>query len=162
MQKLTIMGKENPLVACCALTIIATILMNCQGYGAAGKETKLIVLEDEACRIEFDADTGGLRSIINHGTHDPCLKGGGSGAMPFRIYADLVKEFEIGLNEKFQLVFEDPEAITKKVLTAENSELMEVRESDGLMAMRFRNDGLEIELDIVLKGQSGLSDWSLA
>jgi hypothetical protein len=84
-----------------------------------------VVLEDAGCRIEFDRDNGGLRRIANRLLGDECLKGGRPGAMPFRIYADITKKFDIAINSKFQLVFEDPATICKTTVQPENCRLLE-------------------------------------
>ncbi len=74
------------------------------------------VLENESCRIAFDSVHGGLLSLRNTPLDDECLKGGQAGGRPFRVFADMNKEFEIGHNEKYQLTFEDPAAITRNIL----------------------------------------------
>ena len=76
-----------------------------------------LALEDASCRIEFDRDNGGLRRIANRLLGDECLKGGRPGVMPFRIYADINKEFDIAINSKFQLVFDDPATIARRPFT---------------------------------------------
>jgi len=119
-----------------------------------------IVIENDACRIVFDSENGGLRQILNRHLGDACLKGGSAEAMPFRIYVDPTKEFEIGLNDKFQLVFEDPETMTATTLMPGNCELVETRQDDGLV-LRYRGEGLETRLQVRLDARQGVSDWSL-
>ncbi|HOZ46228.1 MAG TPA: DUF6259 domain-containing protein [Candidatus Hydrogenedentes bacterium] len=119
-----------------------------------------MAMQDNACRIEFDRATGGLRGIVNRITGDACLKGGRTDAMPFRIGADLTEEFEIGLNEQFQLVFAEPESITRTLLTPERCELLEANE-DGGITLRYRGGGLDIGLRVRWAGSPGVSDWSL-
>ncbi len=112
------------------------------------------------CRITFDPATGALRSIINPQTGDDCLKGSRAAAMPFRLYADLTREFVIGQNEQFQLVFDDPEALAGTVLQPDTCRLVEVSRAPDL-TLRYEGGGLEARLRIALSEESGASDWSL-
>jgi Domain of unknown function (DUF6259) len=143
------------------LAAILTTAMAGRGYAKAEEGPGVIAIGDEACRIEFDRDSGGLGSIVNRLTNDACLKGEGAGSMPFRIYAGLTKPFDITLNEKFQLVFDDPDEITSTTITPDTCELVAVRENDGLV-MRYRKDGLAIQLKVAMTGSPGVSDWSLS
>jgi hypothetical protein len=124
------------------------------------KEQPALALEDAQCRIEFDRENGGLRRLTNRRLGDECLKGGASGTMPFRIYADLIQEFEIGINEKFQLQFKDPAAITRTVFQPETCSLKTERRDDGLTLV-YQGRGLAIQLQVRLTKQPGTSDWSL-
>ncbi len=132
-----------------------------QVCAAPGAKSDEIVVQDGACRIAFDGETGALRTITNLLTHDSCLKGEDLAAMPFRVYADLTTEFVIPLNERFQLVFQDPGTITKKTLTPGTCELVHVQNDDDGLELRYRGDGLEIELGVSLPGTPGVSDWAL-
>jgi hypothetical protein len=119
-----------------------------------------LVLEDASCRIEFDRDNGGLRRIANRLLGDECLKGGRPGAMPFRIYADMTKEFDIAINSKFQLVFDDPATICKTTIQPENCRLLEVNQTDGLV-LRYQGHGFEVRLHVRFTERAGTSEWSL-
>lgn len=116
---------------------------------------------NEHCRIEFDPDGGGLRKITNCLLADECLKGGNPEAMPFRIYTDLTKEFEIGLNEKFQLVFDDPATISQRVIQPGCCRLVE--EGDGKdLTLRYEGDETEVHLRVALEEHTGNSEWCLS
>ena len=119
-----------------------------------------LVLEDASCRIEFDRDNGGLRRIANRLLGDECLKGGRPGVMPFRIYADITKEFDIAINSKFQLVFDDPATICKTTVQPENCRLIEVDQKDGLL-LRYQGHGFEVRLHVRFTERAGTSEWSL-
>ena len=105
----------------------------------------MVGIYNEHCRIEFDPDGGGLRKITNCLLADECLKGGNPEVMPFRIYADFTKEFEVGLNEKFQLVFDDPAAISQRVIQPGCCRLMEVRDAKDL-SLHYRGDRMKAKL----------------
>ena len=132
-----------------------------QVHATPGAQPDAIVLQDSACRIEFDGESGELRTITNLLTNDSCLKGEGIAAMPFRVYADLTTEFEIPLNDRFQLVFQDPDDITKSMLTPKTCKLIDVQNDDNGLMLRYRGDGLEIELEVTWAGSPGVSDWAL-
>jgi len=125
-----------------------------------GTDIREARIENEFCRIEFDPDSGALHEIANRLTSDEYLKSDAPDALPFRIYADMTKEFEIGTNEKFQLVFDDPAKICRTVVQPDNCRLMDVRRKDDL-TLRYQSQGLEIHLRIVLAKDSGASDWFL-
>lgn len=124
------------------------------------KEQPAIALEDAECRIEFDRENGGLRRITNRRLGDECLKGGAAGTMPFRIYADLTQEFEIGINDKFQLQFKDTAAITRTVFQPETCSVKTERRDDGLTLV-YQGRGLTIQVQVCLTKQPGTSDWFL-
>jgi hypothetical protein len=132
------------------------------GPAAAGgaNASSPVVIENESCGIEFDRDNGGLRRITNRLLGDECLKGGRPGVMPFRIYADMTKEFDITINNKFQLVFDDPASICKAIIQPENCRLVDVDRTEGL-TLCYRGDGFETRLHIRLAEHAGTSDWSL-
>jgi hypothetical protein len=130
-------------------------------HAVPGGKPEPIVVEDSACRIEFDGETGALRTISNLITHDSCLKGKDLAAMPFRVYADLTTDFEITLNDRFQLVFRDPADITKTMLTPEACVLVDTQKTEDGLTLRYRGDGLEIELSVTLSGTPGVSNWAL-
>jgi len=138
----------------------ATLLLAIAMSASGAENVQEIVLENEVCRIEFDGRTGGLQNLVNRVSADGCLKNGHSGGMPFRIYADLTKEFEIGLNDRFQLTFDDPASMCKTLLTPEHCELLEIQREDGLL-LRYSGAGLEIQLRVALEQESGISEWSL-
>ena len=149
--------EDNTRTLLCALTIALLALPFCS---ESEEDSRVLAIENEACRIQFDARTGGLQSIVNRVVGDACLKNGRAGTMPFRVYTDLTEEFEIGLNEKFQLVFAEPESITRTVLSPENCKLVETQEDNGLL-LRYRGGGLEIQLEVTWPDPAGASDWSL-
>ena len=91
------------------------------------KTDSVIAIENEYCRIEFDRETGGLLGITNRPLPDECLKSGNPDTMPFRIYSDLTKEFEININDIFQLVFDEPQDICRQVIQPGNCQLAEAR-----------------------------------
>ena len=132
--------------------LLAMVTGNATGEPAA-------VFEDDACRIEFDA-RGGLQRLYNRSLQDDCLKRGDPGAMPIRLYADPKKEFAIEMNEKMQLAFEDPVAITRTVVTPATCRLAGV-ERDDRLALRYACDGLELRLVIAPADAPGITDWSL-
>ena len=80
--------------------------------------------------------------------------------MPFQIYADLTKEFEIGDNDKFQLVFENPMELCKTLIQPGACKLTDVQQGKDL-TLFYESGGLEIRLLIALEKNSGTSDWSL-
>jgi hypothetical protein len=149
--------QENTFTLMGILTLVLLALPLCWSYS---ESDRVIVMENETCRIEFDGRTGGLQGIVNRVVGDACLKKGRVGTMPFRVYADLTEEFEIGLNEKFQLVFAEPESISDATLSPENCDLVDVQEKDGLL-LRYRGGELEIQLEVTWADQPGASDWSL-
>ncbi|HUW61967.1 MAG TPA: DUF6259 domain-containing protein, partial [Candidatus Bathyarchaeia archaeon] len=80
--------------------------------------------------------------------------------MPFRIFTDLTKEFEIRINEKFQLVFDDPDSVARTVIQPGQCRVREGRRGDALV-LRYQAEGLETELVVRLEEHTGTSDWSL-
>ena len=123
-------------------------------------EEHMITLQDSVCEIAFDRDRGGLCAIRNRDLGDPCLKSAAHGVMPFRIFADPTKEFEIATNDKFQLVFEDPAAMTRTRIEPATCRLVGTNR-DGGLTLRYAGEGFEIVLSVRLGAQAGLSDWSL-
>ena len=119
-----------------------------------------ITIEDEACRIQFDGRSGALWTLVNRALGDACLKDGQAGGMPFRVYTDFTEDFDITLNEKFQLVFAEPESVARTVLGPGDCALLEVSEESGLH-LRYGGGDLEMELRVQWAGQPGVSDWSL-
>ena len=119
-----------------------------------------LAIEDAQCRIEFDRSNGGLRRITNRRLGDECLKNGVAGTMPFRIYADLASEFDIGINEKFQLRFKDPQAITRTLIQPDACSVKTGQTANGLTLL-YQARGLAILLEVRLTKQSGVSDWFL-
>ncbi len=144
---------------------VLALLLFLQGGNAAAlpdapETVEGIEVASPWCRITFDPVTGALRSIINARTGDEYLKEPRSGAMPFRLYTDLTREFSIGQNEKFQLVFDAPEAIAGTVVHPGTCRLVEVRRDHDL-TLRYEEGGLETELRVTLAEEAGASDWSL-
>ena len=119
-----------------------------------------MTIENACCRFEFDRENGGLTNITNRSLGDAVLKEGRSGLMPFRIYADLDREFEIRINDIFQLVFDDPAAISRTIVQPENCPLVEAVR-DKALTLRYAGQGLEARLQISLAEDTGVSDWSL-
>ena len=120
----------------------------------------VITLEDQGCRITFDAQNGSLRGIVNRMIEDECLKGFQSGSMPFRIYTDLTKEFNIGLNDLFQLVFDDPAVVAGSIVQPDTCRLVEIKQDRDLV-LRYEGRGLEARLQVTMSKETGASDWSL-
>lgn len=117
-------------------------------------------IENEFCRIQFDPQTGGLRSITNLQTGDEYIKNATPDSQPFRIYADIEKEFEIDTNKSYQLAFDNSAAICREVAQPGSCRLAEARRGNGL-TLRYQAEGLEIRLRIALEKKSGVSDWFL-
>jgi hypothetical protein len=117
-------------------------------------------LENAACRIVFDPECGGLQALTNRALRDECLKGGHSGQMPFRVFADLTKEFEVGQNDKFQLVFDDPVSIAGTIVQADTCRVRGGGHGNGLRLL-YSTDAFDVRLDVALNRKSGISDWSL-
>jgi len=126
----------------------------------ARSHNQTVVLEDAACRIVFGPGNGGLQALTNCALRDECLKGGHSGQMPFRVFADLTKEFEIGRNDKFQLVFDDPASIAGSIIQPDTCRLAGVEHGKGLRLF-YSADGFDIRLGVMLNKRAGVSDWSL-
>lgn len=114
------------------------------------------IVEDAACQIEFEGTHGGLRRIANRLANDECLKGGNSGTMPFRIYADPSKEFEVSKDGGF----EEPGAIARTLIEPGVCSVKEAARERGLTLV-YQGGGLEIELRIDRRKQAGTSDWFL-
>ncbi len=110
-----------------------------------------ITLENSFCRITFDHTSGILKGITNKSLHDDCLKQA-AGSLPFRIYMDFNKEYELG---------DDPAAISRTVLSPDNCQIKPVRQSENRLSLLYSANNLEIELSIALEKDSGNSDWSL-
>ncbi len=120
----------------------------------------MIAIENECCRIAFDGQNGALLGITNLPLSDACLKQGYTGMMPFRLFADLTKEFEIGINEKFQTVFDDPESFAGMVIQPGECRVRCDRQ-DNRLVLHYQAKGLEVQLGVRLEERSGTSDWSL-
>jgi hypothetical protein len=126
----------------------------------ASRPADTMAIGDSACRIEFDSRTGGLSRLVNLQVGDDCLKGGQPGGMPFRIYADLNKDFEIRINDRFQLVFDDPAAIGRTIVRPDTCRLTGVDHKGGLV-LHYVGQGLTIRLHVRMESTAGTSDWSL-
>jgi len=121
----------------------------------------MVGIQNEHCRIEFDSESGGLRSIINLLLDDECLKGGNPGVMPFRIYTDLTKEFDVLINEKFDLVFPDPAEISRTVIQPGRCRLVDICQRTDSLTLRYRYQEVEARLRLTMEEQADTSDWSL-
>ncbi|HPO16245.1 MAG TPA: DUF6259 domain-containing protein [Candidatus Hydrogenedentes bacterium] len=119
------------------------------------------VLENEYCRISFDQKRGGLISIANTILGDECLKAGKNCRRPFRLFTDLTKEFEIGHNEKYQLTFEEPSAITRGILQPDTCSSVKSRKRRRTLRLIYDANGFKIEMRIALESDSGVSNWHL-
>ncbi len=122
------------------------------------QERSVVGIEDAQCRIEFGRANGALQRITNRGLGDECLKGAGTGTMPFRIYADLTNEFEIGINNRFQLRFKDPTSITRTVFQPDSVKIEPG--ADGVTLV-YEGSGLTIRLEVRRTKEAGVSDWFL-
>ncbi|MFH1743510.1 MAG: DUF6259 domain-containing protein [bacterium] len=141
----------------CAVLLIFSISTRCNAADSANNST--LVLENEFCRIEFDAD-GGLRRILNQHLGDDCLKDVVPGGMPFRIFSRMTKEFEIRMNDIYQLVFDNPYETCKEIIQPSSCTLMTARHR-GRLVLTYRHKNLEIRLKVVLEKNSSVSDWFL-
>ncbi len=145
-----------------ATSLAALGLAQAPGCATSRKASPIeAVLENESCRIAFDSGLGGLLSLWNVPLDDECLKGGQAGGRPFRIFADMNKEFEIGHNEKYQLTFEDPASITRNILQPGACTLVHIHRQKHNLQLTYAMDGFELQLQIILEPHSGVSDWSL-
>ena len=68
------MRHEESGVQAFALTAILTVVMAGHGHATAEEDSGLVTIEDEACHIEFDRNSGALRGMVNRVTNDACLK----------------------------------------------------------------------------------------
>ena len=149
------------LTKCAVISVVGLVGMSLTWANSASQACQdAIVLENNACQITFDAEHGGLHAIVNRASGDSCLKDVDAGTMPFRVYADLTSEFEIRTNEKFQLVFDDPETITKTLVQPGTMQLTKV-ERPGLLQLHYEGQGFQIVLRVRLNEQGPSSDWSL-
>ena len=120
----------------------------------------MVLIENPFCRITFDAETGGLHGISNSVTGDECLKHGRQGSMPFRIYADPIKEFDIAINEKFQLVFDDPTTFARTLVDPGACRFSATQNAFGSI-LCYDGQGFKIALRIDMGKEAGTSDWFL-
>lgn len=148
-------ARPSLLLRFCMILLLPSV----SAHGEVDTE-RAITVENRLCRIQFNREDGGLLSITNRPLGDECLKGGDSGAMPFRIFADLTEEFDIKINDIFQLVFDDPKAISRTVIQPNTCRLVDVRRENGL-TLHYEGGGLEVRLSVVLQAETGVSDWSL-
>ena len=153
---IAIEGREHALPVCLTALLWFAVV---SASASADTESTNAFVEDARCRIEFDAQ-GGLKRIYNQTLNDDCLKSGHAGGMPFRLYADPTGEFTISINEKFQLVFEEPQATTKKRIQPDTCRLVDMNQESGL-SLRYECDGFGILLRVAFTDEPGVSDWSL-
>jgi len=109
------------------------------------------VIQDEYCRIEFDRKTGSLRQITNLLIPDDCLKGVLASVLPFRIYSDFTKEFEL---------VDEPAAISRSLMQPGRGRLVQASHN-GCLNLCYEADGLLASLQVTLGEELGSSDWSL-
>jgi hypothetical protein len=76
--------------------------------------------------------------------------------MPFRVYADLTRDFEVAVNDKFQLRFDPPEAITRTIFQPESCSVKTARRPDGLTLV-LQGDGLTLQLEVRVPPQVTLT-----
>jgi hypothetical protein len=127
---------------------------------SGSEDQSTAVVGDAQCRIEFDPVNGGLRRITNRRLGDEVLKDGAAGTMPFRLYADLTNEFDIAINEKFQLRFAAPESLARTVVQPGTCSVKTEQRTDGLTLL-YQSPGLAVQLQVRMTQQPGVSDWSL-
>ena len=138
----------------------SVVLLLAQAAAMSAAQPQMVFIEREGgvgvenahCRILFDGANGSLLGIANIPLNDECLKGAERGQSPFRIYLDLVKEYELG---------DSLVEISKKVIRPADCRVKYVRKENGL-GLTYEGDGLEMALGVILEGQSGTSDWSFA
>ena len=88
------------------------------------EQDSTIGIENEYCQIVFDRQTGRLCSITNRLLGDNYLKeANNKKGMPFRIYLDLKKEFELS---------DEADAISESIVRPMDCNLVEVQQGDGL------------------------------
>jgi len=109
------------------------------------EESGMLIAGNRCLRLTFDDENGGLSQITNLVIPDECLKGGLPANMPFRLYADPVKDFEISTNERHQLVFEDPSQTSRAVIQPGNCRLGRHRSAQGL-SLTYEFEGLRASL----------------
>lgn len=112
-------------------------------------------------RLAFDEENGALCRITNLIIPDECLKGKPSAPMPFRIYADPVKDFEISINDRYQLVFEDPSQTSRAVIQPGNCRLVRHRAAQGL-SLTCQSEGLQASLRVMPGKGKASCDLGLA
>ncbi|HOJ33745.1 MAG TPA: DUF6259 domain-containing protein [Candidatus Hydrogenedentes bacterium] len=120
----------------------------------------MLKLENESFHLGFHAENGALCCVENLLTSDQYLKGPSSHHMPFRIYSDLTKEFEININDKFQLVFEDPLIITKNHFSPGTACFSSVQLENAL-ALQYVMNGLIAGVYVELGDGPCVSNWYL-
>lgn len=135
------------------LVTIGLVLLCAQSSLAQGDPpAEDLALQNDYCRIEFEARTGALGGIINRVVPDECLKGIAPGACPFRIYSDFTKEYELG---------DDPAAISRWVMQPDSARLTDVRQAARALTLIYSQDSIEVRLTVTIAKDSGESDWSL-
>lgn len=142
------------------MCLLTSVLCIVAGTSGAAADRPVTTIENEYCRIAFDAQDGALRGITNRALSDECLKPGDTGTVPFRIFTDLKKKFEIRINEKFQLVFDDPDSVARTLFQPGQYRVTGDRCADRLI-LHYQAEGFEAELSVRLEEHTGTSDWSL-
>ncbi len=112
----------------------------------------MVSLQNDQCRIAFDRANGALRGIANLPLNDECLKEGKSDGMPFRIYLDFTKEYELGDN---------PAAISRTTLQPSTCRLTSVQPEDGALTLEYEGHALAMRLRVALEERTGVSEWTL-
>lgn len=122
------------------------------GIAVAEQQPDTVIVQNEQCRIAFDRDTGGLRDIANLPLGDACLKDADPAGTPFRVYADLTKEYELG---------DDPASISKTVLQPSTCRLISAQANGQGATLDYESHALAIRLCVMLEAQTGVSEWTL-
>ncbi len=112
----------------------------------------VINVQNDQCRIIFDRANGALRGIANLPLNDACLKEGNADGMPFRVYLDFTKEYELG---------DDPAAISKTTLQPSTCRLTGVQPEDRALTLEYEGHALAMRLHVALEEHTGVSEWTL-
>lgn len=118
--------------------------------------TTPILLENKACRIAFDRQTGELASIENRGLDDNILKASPKPGIPFRVYA--------GYKAPWLPTTDNAAAAALKLGTG-SLKLMSAKSEDNTLGksltLNYAGEGFECGLKVVLLKDSGDSEWQL-
>lgn len=131
------------------------VLMSCQADEPGTTppaQQNLIFLQNDQCRIAFDAANGALRGIANLLVNDECLKEAAPEGMPFRVYMDFTKAYELG---------DSPAAIARTVLQPSTCRLARVQPEDKALMLEYEGRGLAMRLHVTLEERTGVSEWTL-
>jgi hypothetical protein len=140
-------------VLVCAVMLAWAAIADCAETTAG----KTVGLRNDFCAIEFAADTGALKSILNVPLADQVLKDQPSPATPFRIHADFPNEWVVDADaEKAAKVHLGPEGL---VLTAAKNKRTPTGED---IELAYAGGGFECLMRVSLAADSGDSTWTLA